>query len=180
MAHIDCICPPKADGEPRHPGGDEVELRERLDFRAGRAARYIISSGRQEGRIDEDIAAQLSEWYLLAGIRRWTVTDVRGKAIEPNAANIRAYLLENPDQRAADDLADEADRLYAEAVIAPLQSRASASSPSTSTSEPTSVTSGPTPRKRSKPSSTTTSRTAGTVTILRSPDGDSSSLQSSA
>lgn len=182
MAHIECICPPKADGEPRHPGGDEVELRESLDFRGMLTARRELMMAKDD---DPDISTAeilslLTETYLLLGVRKWTLTDERGKAIPVSKPAIRERLLSHPE--AAMVVGDEADGLYSEAVVLPLVARASKSSPPTSITDSTSATNGhtSTPRKRSKPSSTTTSRTGGIVTIVPSPDGDSSLSQSSA
>ena len=42
MVKIECVCPPKAGGEKRHPDGDTVTLRERLDFRAAVTVRNAI------------------------------------------------------------------------------------------------------------------------------------------
>ena len=173
MAVIDCVCPPKTDGTARHPDGDTITLREKLDFRSALTARntVILLKQEDENASVAEILAALTELYLVMGISKWTLVDEKGKAIEPNRHTIRAFMEANPD--AAMEIGDEADGLYSEAVITPLVVRASTSSPPTRTTDSTSVTSGSsqTPRMRSKPSSTTTTRTGGTVTTSLLPGG---------
>lgn len=190
MATIDCICPPKADGQTRHPDGDTVTLRERLDFRSALTVVDAIKLARgDEDMTAADIYAAMTETYLLLGIESWTVTDAKGKPLPTTRANIRSVLLENIS--AAMVVAEEADETYAEMIV-PLAMRGSQSSPDTPTEDSTSA---PTPTlsstrqkagrspsrpKPSKRSSITTSRTDGIVTITPSQDGDSSSSLSSA
>lgn len=156
---IPCICPPKAD-EVRHPAGDTITLRERLDFRAALAARNAIALAQGEGEDTAGILAALTETYLILGIESWSVVDAKGKAVPVNRQTITEYLLSNID--VAMDVADAADDLYREAVVGPLLARASTSSPDTQTPDSTSATngSGPKPPKPSKRSSTTTTQTA--------------------
>ena len=173
---IPCICPPKA-GEVRHPAGDTVTLRDRLDFRAATTARNTVAMMKQED--DEvstaEILAGLTEVYLLLGIASWTVQDARGKPVEPNKATIREYLLSNPDMAML--VGDAADELYSESVIAPLVARASTSSQPTPTPASTSPTngSGASHPKPSKRSSTTTTPTDDTETTSLSLVGASRS-----
>lgn len=173
---IPCICPPKGD-EVRHPAGDTVTLRDRLDFRAATTARNTVAMMKQE---DDDVStaeilAALTEVYLLQGIASWSVVDARGKAVEPNKHTIREYLLSNPD--VAMLVGDEADGLYSEAVIAPLVARASTSSQPSPTPASTSRTNGSGPKHRtpSKRSSTITTLTADTEPTSASPVGASRS-----
>lgn len=179
MATIDCICPPKA-GETRHPGGDTVTLRERLDFVAGRTARNIVRVMRGDNTETQYIVASITEWLMLTAIASWSVVDAKGKPVEPTQDNIREYLL--PNDLAADAVANEVDAAFMEAVLAPLANEASKSLPDTPTEESTSQTNGssPKPRKPSKPSSTTTTRTDGIISISSPPGGGSSSSLSSA
>jgi hypothetical protein len=175
MATIDCICPPTKAGDTRHPDGDTVTLRERLDFRAALTARNAIALAQGEGDSTAEILAALTEAYLILGVESWTLVDERGKDIEVSKAAIREVLLAHPDEAMV--VADEADDLYRDAVIAPLAAKAAKSSPPTQTTSSTSARNGsPTKRpKPSRPSSTTTTRTVATVTTLPSRDGDSSS-----
>lgn len=175
---IECICPPKGD-DVRHPEGDSITLRERLDFRTTvTIQKSVMFLGTDPS--NPEIMATLTEAYLLYGIESWTLQDSRGKAIPPSRAAIEEHLLSNVE--AALVVADAADDLYQETVLLPLLLRASKSSetsPTTgSTSRPTS--SRPVPLTRSKRSSTTTSRTGAIATTSESPDGDSSSSPTSA
>ena len=183
---IRCVCPPKADGSPRHEG-DTVTLRDTLGFVATQTARNAIHLARSDAKeqgVDLDAAyalAVLTEQYLMLGIAAWSLVDEKGKPSPVNRATIRAFM-EDPD---ADDVvtfvADEADGLYAGKVMLPLLRTASSSSPRTPTAS-TSPTpgSGKAPAKPSRPSSISTIPTAGTARTSRSRGGDSSSSRSSA
>ncbi len=163
MAVIDCVCPQRPDGSARHADGDTVTLREKLDFRSALHARNTVILLRQDDVTDAaEILAALTEVYLRVGIESWTLADAKGKAVPVSREAVAALMTDHPD--AAMTIGDEADELYSEAVISPLVARASKSSPPTPTKDSTSVTNGssPTPRKRSKPSLTTTTRTDGT------------------
>lgn len=198
MAHIDCICPPKADGETRHPDGDDIELRERLDFFSARAISQAVAAARIDGEDDAYLAAILSEQGILYGVKSWTLAapDERGKVkpVEVSRPAIRRYLLANVIASAI--VGDEADRLYVD-VIVPLVALALGSSlptPTTQLTSPTSTDPSPRPtsvdarnsgesttprQRRSRRSSTTTSQTDGIVTITPRPGTDSSYSQSS-
>lgn len=182
MVTIECLCPPKAAGEVRHPQGDTVTLRERLDFRAAVTARNTIVFLKSEDpdASAAEILAALTETYLLLGIESWSLLDAKGKPLPPSKAAIREYLLARPE--IAMRVGDAADELYSEAVVLPLLARAQNFSPPTPTNGPTSAPKGssPKPPKPSKPSSTTTTPTGGTVPTSLSPAGDSSSSPSSA
>ena len=182
MVVIDCVCPPRADGQARHPDGDTVTLRERLDFRAALTARntMVLLKTEDPDVSTAEILAALTEAYLLAGIEAWSIVDARGEPVEPTKAAIREHLLSRPDT--AMTVGNAADELYSAAVILPLVALAQTSSPPTPTNGLTSAprpSSGKRPRP-SKPSSTTPFPTAVTGTTSASPDGDSSSSQSSA
>lgn len=175
MATVDCICPPNKAGETRHPDGDTIELRERLDFASGRTARNFIAMGKQEDKATAEIMTDLTQWYMLAGIRTWTVVDAYGKPVEPNRITIPEYLFSHPE--AAEIVGDEADDLYSEAVIAPLVVRGSSSMPPMPMGGSTSATNGSSskPPKPSKRSSTTTTPTDDIETTSLSLVGASSS-----
>lgn len=126
--HIPCICPPRDDAE-RHPEGDTVVLRDKLDFRTATAIRKCIAfneSDDESGRAAE-ILARLSEGYLLFGIEAWTVVDDKGKPVPVGHTAIRELLLERWD--AATVVSDAADELYQGAILLPLLQKASNSSP---------------------------------------------------
>jgi hypothetical protein len=183
MATITCACPPKAEGEPRHPDGDTVNLRTKLDSRSALAMRWSViqlKADDPDASVAE-ILGVMSEQYLLHGIESWTLVDEKGKPLPCTKANIRTRILAQ-DLEAIMPVVEEADELYMGIVILPLAAGASTSSPGSQTDASTSppTESEPTPLKRSRRSSTTTSRTAATATTSPSPDGDSNSSPSSA
>lgn len=179
---INCACPPKADGEPRH-AGDTVVLRDRLSFQDAVAIRKAIAIVKieDEGAGTADVLAVMSQHYLVAGIEAWTLVDAKGKPVAVERSAIRAFL-EAVDANDAMTLVDAADALYSPAVLLPLVLRAQTSSPPSPTDGSTSATtdSRPTRPRPSKRSSTTTSPTGATGTITRLPVGDSSSSRNSA
>jgi hypothetical protein len=177
MSTIACVCPPTEAGETRHPDGDTVTLRERLDLRGALTARNTVRL--MDG--DRDAAAvlaALTEAYLLVGVESWSLVDAKGEPIPVTPAAIREHLLSRPE--AAILLADEADERYSGTVLLPLLDRVLKSSPPTPTNGSTyPPTASPTKRpKPSKPSSTITSQTAATSVTSASPGGASSSLPS--
>lgn len=169
---IECPCR----GKP-HRTGDIVTLRDTLSFQQAASVRRMIGfveSDDESARAAANYAA-LSEGYLLFGIEAWTLTDHEKNAIPVSHANIREHLLTLPLQ--ASIVSDAADELYAPLVLLPLLARASKSSPPTLTEDSTSATSGSTtkPRKRSKPSLTSTTRMDDTGTTSALPASASSS-----
>lgn len=179
---IPCVCPPRADGAVRHPDGDTVTLRERLDFRAALTARntMVLLKTEDPDASAAEVLAVLTETYLLLGITGWSLVDAKNKPVEVSRAAIRDLLAEHPDE--AMTLGDAADGLYSEAVILPLLARAQTSSPPTPISASTSAQTESSPKrpKPSKPSSTTTTPTAVTATTSPLRAGVSSSSPSSA
>jgi len=172
---IECVCPPTAAGDTRHPDGDRVELLEKLDFRSALTARNAIALAKED---DQDISsaeilAVLTETYLTLGIKAWTLVDEKGKKVEPSKAAIRAFIEASPD--VAMEVGDAADGLYSAAVILPLVARAQKSSQPSPTDDSTSRTTGSELKrpKPSKPSSTSTTRTDATGTTSLSLGGAS-------
>ena len=157
---IDCICPPKADGERRHEH-DTVTLRESLPFRSVTTIRHAISFlERDDSQMyTAEVLAVLTEGYVLFGIEAWSVVDAKGKPLPITHQTIRDEILARVD--VASVVGDAADEMYGPTVLLPLMVRASRSSQDgptePSTSPPTD--SPKSPRKRSKPSSTTSSPT---------------------
>jgi hypothetical protein len=167
---IPCICPPKADGEPRHDQ-DTVTLRDALPPLARRALIYDLSLLGDEGTMGDKLAT-LNEGYILRGVESWTIVDAKGKPVPVTPSAIRERLVDN------DIVAKAADDLYTEVVLLPLLLGASSFSPPTPTAAQTSaVTNGQTPqRKPSKRSSTSTTRMdAIGPTLLSNGGGYSSS-----
>jgi hypothetical protein len=145
-----CQCP----GAP-HPDGDVVSLRPVLGLASGIAIQRLIVEANQDRADAAEIAGRLAEAYLLHGVAEWNLVDERGAiAVTPEA--IRRELLDDFSRGAP--VAEAADELYMATVLGPLVNRALQSSPTTSTNGSTSVTLAgrSKPRRRSKPSSTTT------------------------
>jgi hypothetical protein len=176
---VRCICPVRVEHR------DTVTLRDSLDFRGAMACKQAVRVlyAQDPDASDGDMLAVLTEHYVLHGIVGWTAkekTKDGWQAVPPTSARIRELVLADLD--VAYDIADACDNLYTEAILLPLLTRGSTSSPPTptedeSTSPPTG--SEPTPLKPSKRSSTTTTQTAATGTTTPSPDGASNSSQSS-
>jgi hypothetical protein len=164
---IKCPCP----GTPHE--GDTVTLADKLSLRAGAAMQYLIATaGSTDRRSQADTAGILSEAYLLYGITGWTLVDAKAKPIEVSQEAIAEHLLS--DYSIAQPIAEVADDLYQDTVIAPLVRRASRQSPPTPTEGSTSVPPTTLRQRRSKRSSITTSPTAATAQTSPSPNGDSS------
>lgn len=184
MATIPCVCPPKridetGISEVRHPDGDTVTLRERLDFRAALTARNAVNVLKVEDPQAGagEVLAVLTEAYLIGGIESWTLVHLdaedrnRLKALPVSRATVRAFMADHVDE--ASLVGDEADELYSKAVLGPLVARASGSLPVTPTPDSTSPTtkSSETLPKRSKQSSITTIPTGGTEQMSASRGG---------
>lgn len=159
---VRCLCPP--DGS-RHPEGEAITFRERLDFRTALLARKSIAWLKNEDPDSgvPEILALLSEFYLLNCIESWTLRDAKGKPLEVSKTNIRSQVLAST---AAFDLADFADDIYTDQVLLPLAAAGSSSSLPSPTNGSTSPTpgNGPSrrPSKRSSIANTRTVATAGT------------------
>lgn len=167
---IACICPPKADGEPRH-AADTVTLRETLDFRSAAACRNAISLLYQDDPDASiaDVLAVLSETYLLGGVEAWSLIGPDGKPMPVSKPLIRSVLLARTD--VAMEVADAAHDIYNEAVLLPLLRKASMSSPPSPTDDSTSPRTGstdeaPTPSKRSSTTTTPMDDTEPTFASL--------------
>lgn len=181
MVTVACLCSPRADGSPRHPNGDEITLRERLDFRSATTVRNAVGFARAE---DPDlppaeILAILTEHYIVHGVEAWTVVDETGKPLPVTKPNLRAILLRN--DLAATTVGDAADERFGEQILGPLLAAASTSSEPGPTIDSTSASkdspsSNPTP---SSPSSTSTTPTVATGTITSLPAGGSRSSRKS-
>ena len=177
---IPCPCPEK-DGAPRHES-DTVTLRDTLDFHRSTSiikATAFIESDDPDSRAAE-VLAVLSEGYVLHGVERWTLRDAQNKPLEVSKANIRKVLLNRPD--IYPDVVEAADNLYSEAILLPLASRASSSSPPSQTDTPTSPTRGggqPKRPRQSKRSLTSITQTDGIETTSSSLVIASNSSQSS-
>jgi len=159
---IPCICP---GDELRHPDGDTITLKDRLGYDEAMACKQAVAliQGDDLGDVTARRLAALIKQYLFSGIERWTL--MNGEAIPVSAGTINEYLLTN--FAVADIVSDEVEALYNPQVLIPLVNRAARSSRPTPTEGSTSPPKGSTPssRKRSSPSSTSTTPTAATERI---------------
>jgi hypothetical protein len=176
--NIKCICPPKGDAV-RHPGGDTIEFREALDFRAVATIRWAIAIERETDP-NASLAEQfglITEHYVLEGVQSWSVVDAEGKPVDCTKAAIRTLLMPTAQAQLVGDAAEE----RYQAVMLPLLNGESTSSPPTPTTDSTSPTTGSSEKapRQLKPSSTSTTPTDATETTSSSLDGVSSSSQSS-
>lgn len=179
--------------------GGTVTLRDRLDYQSGHAVRFALAVASEEmkqsyGVTDgslpaeaiPDLMATISLHEILRGIESWNGEAFAGKPV--TRQNIHELILDDPDRSTV--VAAAADNLYQEQVIGPLVTLAASSSPPSPTSEPTSALNGssstsedggngstpsPKPRKRSKPSSTTSTPMDYTEPISAEPAGVSRS-----
>jgi len=177
---IRCVCPPKADGSPRHEK-DTIELREKMDFRSSIAIRNALAVGSLEGDLDiADILAILSERFIRYGIVAWSIVDAHNKPVPATQQTIAEIIL--PEIDVATEIADEADGRYRDAVLLPLLQRASMSSQPSPTSASTSRTTASSTKRRMprSRSSITTIPTVATVTTSDLQGGDFSSSPKSA
>jgi hypothetical protein len=177
---ITCVCPEKGDGSVRHPDGDEITLRDKLDFHAVTTIRWESAVLRETdpGAALSEYLAAATENYVLFGIEAWTIVDAKGKPVEVTKPAIRQLILGNA--VVGQLVGDEADNLYG-AVMRPLLNPALTSSPPTPTAESTSPTTASSAKRQKPPSrsSITTIPTAGTEVTSSSLDGDSSSSPNS-
>lgn len=158
---VPCRCP-----IPEPHEFDTVYLRPRLGLAGGVAVQravndFLLTNERRR----EDVAlGSLVENYLIWGVAAWTLVDEHNKPLEVKPDTLQEQLIDDFERAKA--VADKADELYKEPVLGPLVRRTSSSSRTTSSNGRTLVTQGDTPkrRRRSKPSSTSTSPTAGTET----------------
>lgn len=150
---VPCPCP----GTP-HPDGDTVYLHPNLSFEGGAMAEAkAINALQSDGDLQERVQIALLETYVLYGVADWTLTNGDGAKIIPvNQATIREHLLSN--YTASVPVAEKGAEVYKEQVLAPLRARLLKSLPPGRMNGSTSAKSGSSavPRKRSKPSSTST------------------------
>ena len=152
-------------GVPVRDGADTVYLRPRLGLAAGIELQAVMQAAMQstERPTAGQVQGALVELYLVHGVADWTF-NIDGIPIPLTRETLQEHLLN--DFTLAEPVADKADELYYEAVLAPLVNRAQTFSRGTSTSAPTSAKKRGSrkPRKPSKRSSTSTTPTAATAT----------------
>jgi hypothetical protein len=159
----ECQCPGTS-----HPDGDVVYLRPKLGLRDGIVLQEPVSDWLQiapaERPGQEYMRGELSERYLILGIAGWNLEDEDGP-IPVNPVSIRENLLNDYERSQA--AAEKGDELYSDVALGPLRRLVSMSSRPTSNNGSTSPTRSGSPKRRkpSRPSSTTTTRTADIVKI---------------
>lgn len=126
-----CECP----GTP-HPDGDLVYLAPALSMAGGMAAQGVIAEAAGDSvRLQELLAAL----WLKHGVVGWNLLDDAGQPVEITDASLATAL---PYGKGGRQVAERADDLYAEDILAPLVERANALSkrgPTTSTRPATSA-----------------------------------------
>ncbi len=165
---VKCLCPPRPDGLPRHEA-DYVNLRDRLDFRQAVAVRVDIRETVKAGGSEGELEGMLAESYVLHGVESWSLVDEKNKPLPLTRENLRNVLLADYDT--GQEVANEADNLYTEAVVLPLLQRASTSLQGSPMPDSTSPTNGTPTRKPRSRSSTSTTPTGDTGTTSPRPAG---------
>lgn len=115
----ECRCP----GTP-HAGGDVAWLLPRLSFEGGAAADHAVLSfdfAERPGR-NREFEVALGVAYLKHQVRGWNLVDEEGKQRPYDAAELLS------DWFRARPVAEKADELYSEGLLAPLVEAASRSS----------------------------------------------------
>lgn len=131
-----CYCP----GTP-HEDGDVVYLAPSLSMAGGMAAQAAIAEGMNDAiRLQELLA---SVW-VRHGVIEWNLTDERGQPVPVTQANVERAL---PYGKGGRLVADKADDLYAEDILAPLVQRLGNTSPTGPTRGSTSRTRKPTQKQ---------------------------------
>ena len=125
-----CACP----GTP-HAGGDEASLLPRLSYEGGAAAERTVN--RVIGTDPEAVATALCRVYIEHQVSGWNLTDADGAPVPFTAALLLS------DWTTSRLVAEAADGLYSEGLLAPLVAAVSTSSPPSQTAPSTS------PRTRS-------------------------------
>jgi hypothetical protein len=145
----------------QHPDGDSVSLKPRLGFAGGFEARRSIDELR-DGATHAEVIGLMLEVYVRHGVAEWTLHDAEGEPIEVTRKAIQERPLDDLDTGLI--VGDVADGLYSPVVVAPLVAAASKSSQAMPAELPTSAmtASSPSPRKRPKRSSTSTTLTDDT------------------
>lgn len=145
-----CECP----GTP-HGDGDIVYLAPALSMAGGMAAQGVIQAA---GNDPIKLQELLSMLWIRHGVVDWNLVDEAGDKVELTEANVAQAL---PFGKGGRLVADRADDLYAEDILAPLVERVAALSKrgSTASSRPaTSATNGSTPKRRKRSSTPATGK----------------------
>lgn len=141
-----CYCP----GSPHE--ADLVYLAPALSMAGGMAAQSAVLAGFED---QLELQEMLARVWIRHGVVAWNLVDEKGEPVEVNAANVAAAL---PYGKGGRLVADRADDLYAEDILAPLVQRLKNTSRRGPTNGSTSATRPPTRKRRSPSSTATTAR----------------------
>ena len=136
-----CYCP----GTPHE--ADLVYLAPSISMAGGMAARAAMVAGIEDQIVLQEMLAQV---WIRHGVIGWNLVDENGQPVEVTPANVIAAL---PYGKGGRLVADRADNLYAEDILAPLVEMSKSNSRRGPTNGSTSATP-PSKRKRRSPSST--------------------------
>lgn len=143
----DCSCP----GTP-HPDGDIAHLRPWLDYASG--AEVVAAMGKV-GDDTSRFAELVGPVLIRRGVVAWNVLDEKGEPVPVTPAALDGLRWED-----AYELADKADDLYGEQILAPLVKRMNESSKAGPTNGSTRPRRSAKPRTRSARSSSPSSASA--------------------
>jgi hypothetical protein len=136
----ECGCP-----NAPHPDGDLVYLAPELSMAGGMAAQSAISEGLTDALVLQELLAAV---WIRHGVVGWNLVDEGGEPLPTDPATVKAAL---PYGKGGRLVAERADELYAEDILAPLVQRLKNTSRRGRTADSTSATPPrtPKPRKRS-------------------------------
>ena len=137
-----CECP----GTP-HPDGDLVYLAPSLSMAGGMAAQGVIAEAAGDVIRLQELLANV---WLRHGVVGWNFLDEQGQPVPLTESTLATAL---PFGKGGRLVAERADDLYAEDILAPLVERVATLSkrgPTTSSRPVTSATNGSTPKRRSR------------------------------
>jgi hypothetical protein len=100
-----------------HPDGDIVYLHPELSMQGGLAAQGAIAEGTGDLVLLQELLARV---WITHGVAAWTFVDDEGNPIPVTPANVARAL---PYAKGGRLIADKADDLYHEAILAPLGDR---------------------------------------------------------
>lgn len=162
---LDCRCP----NTPHEK--DTVWLFGEVPLELGLAFEAIVDRGAADA---STMTGLLGAAFVQHGIRRWTFLDEKGELVPLNTWTITRFTRNGEASR---PVAEKANELYADKLIAPLMARRSKSSRTGQTGGSTSAsrTGSRSRQRRSKRSTTATTPTP--LRAMTNSDSDSSSLQ---
>lgn len=141
-----CYCP----GSPHE--ADLVFLAPQLSMAGGMAAQSAISEGITDARLLQEMLAAI---WIRHGVIGWNLVDEDGDPLPTDPATVNAAL---PYGKGGRLVAERADELYAEDILAPLVQRLKTTSQRGRTGDSTSATPRRTPKPRRRSSTGTSDK----------------------